>query len=109
MIDRTCALARRLADGVAASAALELAAPVGLNIVCFSVLGRECGERNAEIVADLQLRGLHAPSTTTIGGRTVIRAAVVNHRTTEADVDGLLASVLAHPLCVDASAVGLRA
>ena len=40
-----------------------------------------------QIVIDLQERGVAAPSSTILGGRTVIRAAIVNHRTTEADID----------------------
>jgi aromatic-L-amino-acid decarboxylase len=31
-----------------------------------------------------------APSTTVLDGRTVIRAAIVNHRTTEADMDAFM-------------------
>ncbi len=42
---------------------------------------------NAEIVVRLQEVGTVAPSTTTIGGRLAIRAAIVNHRTDEADID----------------------
>ncbi len=37
----------------------------------------------------LQERGLAAPSTTRIGGRAVIRAAIFNHRTTLADIDAV--------------------
>ena len=35
----------------------------------------------------LQERGFAAPSTTRIGGREVIRAAIFNHRTSFADID----------------------
>ena len=42
---------------------------------------------------DLQERGVAAPSTTIIKGRTVIRAAIVNHRTTEQDIDALMAAL----------------
>ena len=43
-----------------------------------------------ELVADLHESGVAAPSTTTIGGRTAVRVALVNHRTVEADLDLLL-------------------
>ena len=87
-IDANCAAATRLAGLIAASDLFELAAPVPLNIVCFSLAGETGGVRNRELVMRLQERGLAAPSTTRIGGRVVIRAAIVNHRTTLADIDG---------------------
>ena len=65
----------------------ERAAPVPLNIVCFSLAGETGGERNRELVMRLQERGLAAPSTTRIDGREVVRAAIFNHRTSLADVD----------------------
>lgn len=87
-IEANCAAARHLAARVAASDAFELAAPVPLNIVCFALKGDADGAQNAELVMRLQERGLAAPSTTRIVGRPVIRAAVFNHRTTLADIDG---------------------
>jgi len=86
-IEANCAAARRLAERVEASRAFELAAPVPLNIVCFSLTGEVDGARNRELVMRLQERGLAAPSTTRIGGRDVIRAAIFNHRTSLADID----------------------
>lgn len=92
-ISRTCELARALEARVLASPELELLAPVQLNIVCFGYRGED--ELNASIVADLQEAGRVAPSTTTIDGRTAIRAAIVNHRTELEDIDALVQSVLA--------------
>ena len=89
-----CANARHLAARVAASEVFELAAPVPLNIVCFSLKSDTTGDLNCEIVMRLQERGLAAPSTTRIGGRTVIRTAIFNHRTARADVDALLDAAL---------------
>jgi aromatic-L-amino-acid decarboxylase len=86
-IEANCAAANRLAGRIAASRVFELAAPVPLNIVCFSLAGEVGGERNRELVMRLQERGLAAPSTTRIGGREVIRAAIFNHRTSLADID----------------------
>ncbi len=88
-IEANCAAARRLAERVEASDAFELSAPVPLNIVCFSAKGDADGARNTELVMRLQERGLAAPSTTRIGGRAVIRAAIFNHRTTLADIDAV--------------------
>ena len=45
---------------------------------------------NAELVKDLHESGIAAPSTTKINGHVVIRVALVNHRTTEQDIDILL-------------------
>jgi glutamate/tyrosine decarboxylase-like PLP-dependent enzyme len=78
-----------------------LLAPVSLNIVCFRYTDRSgtlddaaTDHLNAELVADLHESGLAVPSTTTVGGRTAIRVALVNHRTTAADLDVLLDAVL---------------
>lgn len=95
IIAGTVALAQRLAARVAAEPELELLAPVPLNIVCFGYRGPDADRLNAEIVADLHEAGRVAPSLTTIGGRTAIRAAIVNHRTTAEDADALVDSVLA--------------
>jgi len=86
-IDSNCAAARRLAEHVARSDLFELAAPVPLNIVCFGLRGDD-GRGALELAMRLQEQGLAAPSTTRIGDRVVLRAAVFNHRTSFADVDG---------------------
>ena len=96
VIAGTIALAQRLAARVMAERELELLAPVPLNIVCFGYRSADANRLNAEIVADLHEAGRVAPSLTSIGGRTAIRAAIVNHRTAAEDVDALVTSVLAH-------------
>ena len=70
---------------------------MALNIVCFRVArgAADLDRLNADIVADLQESGVAAPSTTIADGRLAIRAAIVNHRTGAADVDALVAAVLA--------------
>jgi glutamate/tyrosine decarboxylase-like PLP-dependent enzyme len=61
--------------------------------------GAEDSERsnrvNDEIVIRLQESGIVAPSTTTIRGRLAIRAAIVNHRTSRAEIDALVENTLA--------------
>ncbi|MBH5368759.1 pyridoxal phosphate-dependent decarboxylase family protein [Bradyrhizobium glycinis] len=91
-IARSCALARYLEARVLAEPRLELLAPVNLNIVCFRY--RSGDAVNREIVADVQESGIAAPSSTTLDGKFAIRAAIVNHRTEEADIDALVAAVL---------------
>ncbi|WP_409188069.1 pyridoxal phosphate-dependent decarboxylase family protein [Bradyrhizobium sp. RDM4] len=92
VITRSCALAKYLEARVLAEPRLELLAPVNLNIVCFRY--RADNAVNREIVADIQESGIAAPSGTTLDGKFAIRAAIVNHRTGETDIDALLAAVL---------------
>jgi len=91
-----CDVAQALAARVDREPALERLAPVALNIVCFRA--RVSDEANAAIVADLQEAGIAAPSTTMIGGRLAIRAAIVNHRTRVPDVEALVDAILDNPL-----------
>ena len=93
VVERGCEVAQYLAARVAREPALELLAPVALNIVCFRVRALD-DDGNRALVADLQEAGIAAPSTTVIGGRVAIRAALFNHRTCEADVDALVDGVL---------------
>jgi aromatic-L-amino-acid decarboxylase len=95
--ERSCALARHLADLIDATPELERMAPVPLNIVCFRYRATPevVDALNTGIVADIQEAGLAAPSTTIIRGALAIRAAFVNHRSREADAEALVAAVLA--------------
>lgn len=86
-IDQTCRMARYLADRLERSSTFVLCATVDLNIVCFAPRGDGDQRRAEEIVMDVQERGEAAPSLTKLDGVTVIRAAIVNHRTTSADID----------------------
>ena len=98
-ISKTCALAQYLKRRILAEPRLELLAPVALNIVCFRYRAERPDEPNdevnREIVADLQESGIAAPSSTTINGGFAIRAAIVNHRTRESDIDALVEATLA--------------
>ena len=94
MMAGTCSLASWLAARVEAEAALELLAPVALNIVCFRYRATDPDRVNREIVLRLHESGIAAPSTTLLAGRLAIRAAIVNHRTKEADIEALLQAVL---------------
>jgi aromatic-L-amino-acid/L-tryptophan decarboxylase len=95
IISRTCALARYLERRIMNTRELELLAPVELNIVCFRYRADDSDRINADLVADLQESGAVVPSTTMIDGRLAIRAAIVNHRTGQADIDRLLDSTVA--------------
>ncbi len=92
-VDNCCRVARHLEARLRLLPQFEVVAPVALNIVCFRLRGAEDAVQQ-DIVMDLQERGLAAPSLTTIQGRTVIRAAIVNHRTTCAHADLFLAHLI---------------
>ena len=99
-IGENCRQAARLGARIGTFADLVLAAPVALNIVCFravhAALDDDALDRlNAGIVVDLQERGIAVASTTTLGGRCVIRVNLTNHRVTDADLDALLDPVRA--------------
>jgi aromatic-L-amino-acid/L-tryptophan decarboxylase len=91
--ERSCRLARRLAAAIDAEPLLERMAPVRLNIVCFRYRPGDDDMQTA-IAADLQEAGDVVVSTTTLAHRTVLRAAFVNHRSDEGDVDAISRAVL---------------
>jgi len=95
VIDHSCELAHYLEQRINADPALEMMAPVNLNIVCFRL---RCPEQiadavNRELLIAIQESGAAAPSSTKVNGRLVIRAALFNHRSTTADMDKLLAAI----------------
>jgi aromatic-L-amino-acid/L-tryptophan decarboxylase len=92
-IARCCSLADQMGRAVAASPALKLARPVISNVCCFSVAGDNASPRNTAIAVQLQLSGDAVFSTTKIDGQTVLRAAIVNHRTTPQDIAAAIAAV----------------
>jgi len=94
-IANTCALARYMKQRIQTFPQLELLAPVALNIVCFRFRCEDADKVNGEIVVALQESGIVAPSATTVNGRFAIRAAIVNHRTTQKNIDDLLRETLA--------------
>jgi glutamate/tyrosine decarboxylase-like PLP-dependent enzyme len=94
VIAHTCELAQHLAALIREQPALELLAPVALNIVCFRYRHVDADRVNEEIVLDLQESGVAAPSTTRIGGALAIRVAIVNHRSRYDDITILVEAVL---------------
>ena len=98
-ISHSCSLAQLLESIIRSNINLEIAAPVSLNVVCFRYI---CTKRkvqdsdfvNRNIVLSVQENGFVAPSYTTIDGKCAIRAALINHRTTEGDVLKLIEQVV---------------
>jgi glutamate/tyrosine decarboxylase-like PLP-dependent enzyme len=90
--------ARLLARHIDAEPALELLAPVELSTVCFRWRdGRETrlDQRNAEILAELIRRGRVYLSNARVRGAFALRACVMNHRSTDADIAAVVPEVLA--------------
>lgn len=97
-VSHNCALAAHMAKLVEAAPELELAAPVRLNVCCFRAVPHRLAPSqqdmlNARIAEILQLNGSAVLSTTKIGGRIVLRAAITNHRTGHSDVEQTVQAV----------------
>ncbi|HZJ54128.1 MAG TPA: pyridoxal-dependent decarboxylase, partial [Myxococcaceae bacterium] len=96
------ALAQRLAASIDARPELERLAPVPLSAVCFRHRGLGAGRSaeeldrfNQELLLRVVRRGRVFLSNATVRGRFALRACLVNHRSTEADVDSVVGEVLA--------------
>ncbi|HXS82117.1 MAG TPA: pyridoxal-dependent decarboxylase [Methylomirabilota bacterium] len=111
-VEKDLACAALLAEKVEASRDFERLAPVELSIVCFrhvpargrrlldtaSGADREAVERaldawNERLLVALQRDGSSYMSNASVGGRFALRACIMNHRTTLADMDVLLADL----------------
>ena len=100
MIRQNIHQARYLASLVEESPKLELLAPVSLNIVCYRYnpggLDEDALNRlNQRLLAELQERGIAAPSYTVINGKFAIRMANTNHRSRREDFHRLVQASLA--------------
>jgi aromatic-L-amino-acid decarboxylase len=99
-IQKDLDLAQRLASAISQQPELELMARGELSAVCFRVTGpalpeEEFNRRNAAILKRVLQRGRVYLSNATLRGKFCLRACIVNHRTTEADVDSVIPEVLA--------------
>ncbi len=97
LVEQNVRQARALAGAVEASHALELLAPVPLNIVCFRYRGGGGGgdldALNRELLQRLWESGVAEPSSTVLEGRFALRCAFTNHRTRMDDIALLVATV----------------
>jgi glutamate/tyrosine decarboxylase-like PLP-dependent enzyme len=97
-IEDNIALARYLAERIRTTPNLELVAS-GLSVVCFRYVppdGRveeEVVRLNRAILDRLQLSGDAFITSTELRGRFVLRACIVNYRSTRDDIDRLIAAV----------------
>ena len=94
-------LARKLAAAIDARPELERLAPVPLSAVCFRYRGdgsrqdAELDRLNQELLLRVVRRGRVFLSNATLRGRFALRACIVNHRSTPADVEAVVDEVLA--------------
>ena len=94
-------LAGRLAEAIDSRPELERLAPVSLSAVCFRHRGdgqrsdSELDAWNQELLLRVVRRGRVYLSNATLRGRFALRACLVNHRSTEADIDAIVPELLA--------------
>jgi len=96
-IEEDLRLARVLADSIDAEPKLERLAPVALSAVCFRFIGcsGNIDARNRSILSQVVRRGRVYISNAAVHNKFALRACVVNHRTTEEDVQSIVSEVLA--------------
>jgi len=100
-IARDLGHARRLAGAIRRDPYLELLAPVELSAVCFrhkadgELQGEELNRFNLALLKRVVERGRIYLSNASLRGKFCLRACIVNHRTTDEDVDAVVPEVLA--------------
>jgi glutamate/tyrosine decarboxylase-like PLP-dependent enzyme len=87
IVERTCEMAQELGQRVAESIHFELLRPVRMNVVCFSLREDRTPERVAQFLTHLRDDGRVYLTPGNFDGEPGFRAALVNWRTTEADID----------------------
>jgi aromatic-L-amino-acid decarboxylase len=100
-IEKDLRHAQRLASSIAGEPRLQLLAPVELSAVCFRFVGdgdlpeARLNQLNFDILRRIIQRGRVYLSNATLDSKFCLRACIVNHRTTDSDVDCVLTEVLA--------------
>jgi aromatic-L-amino-acid decarboxylase len=92
--------AQRLGSAIEQTPDLQLMAPIELSAVCFRYVGGmhtegDLNRLNSEILRRIVERGNVYLSNAALQSRFCLRACVVNHRTTNSDIDRVVAEVLA--------------
>jgi aromatic-L-amino-acid decarboxylase len=100
-IAQNLAQARRLEEAVSREPQLEVLAPVELSAVCFRHKGGgmhsdgDLDRFNLALLKRIVERGRIYLSNASLRGQFSLRACIVNHRTTDADIDSVVPEVLA--------------
>jgi glutamate/tyrosine decarboxylase-like PLP-dependent enzyme len=84
IVENSISMANKLAVNIVDSDFLELTAPVRLNVVCFRLKNNP--DRTSVFLNRLNQRGKVFMTPTTLNGNLCIRAAFVNFRTSETDI-----------------------
>jgi aromatic-L-amino-acid decarboxylase len=107
-IEKDLQHAQRLGSSIEATPDLQLMAPIELSAVCFRYVGGKHTDSNldrlnSEILHRIVERGNVYLSNATLQSRFCLRACVVNHRTTNSDIDRVVTEVLAVAKEVDSA------
>lgn len=93
--------AQRLGAQIADTPGLQLMAPIELSAACFRYVGdrkslvSEQDRANSDILRRINQRGRVYLSNATLHSKFCLRACIVNHRTTDSDIDEVVPEVLA--------------
>ena len=100
-IEKDLKHAQRLGAAIENNRELQLAAPIELSAVCFRYVGdgsleeTRLNQLNSDILRRVIERGRVYLSNATLGAKFCLRACIVNHRTTDSDIDSVTTEVLA--------------
>jgi glutamate/tyrosine decarboxylase-like PLP-dependent enzyme len=96
LVERCCALARRMAERLSTSPAVRILNDVVLNqvLVRFEIEGKDADVLTREVIAGVQREGTCWLSGTTWHGVAAMRVSVSSWRTTEEDVDRSAEAIL---------------
>lgn len=92
--------AQRLGSLIEKTSELELMAPIELTAVCFRYVGDrnstspQLDQINFDILRRMNQRGRVYLSNATLHSKFCLRACIVNHRTTDSDIDEVVSEVL---------------
>lgn len=99
-IEKDLLHAQRLGTAIAKERELQLLAPIELSAVCFRYVGNrelpevKLNQLNSDILQRIIARGHVYLSNATLHSKFCLRACIVNHRTTDSDIDSVPAEVL---------------
>ncbi|HEY7497610.1 MAG TPA: aminotransferase class V-fold PLP-dependent enzyme [Vicinamibacterales bacterium] len=94
LVDRCCALARRMADALRHTSGIQILNDVGLNQVLVRFLSPSGENISDDVIAGVQEAGVCWCGGTSWSGSSAMRISISNWQTTEEDVDRSAASII---------------